>query len=302
MNARPSSTTSSAHTTLSTPSLPDFRILLLDALHDRWQTFRAELKRCQEKYSEEAVHDLRVAMRRLISTLDLVVSIHPRANLRKARRALKRQLDRFGPLRDVQVELLAVDKMLATFPELQGFYTFLTGRERRLVQRLGAEIKKVKTGKVKKAIRSAIKQVDVLLGAPERQQEKRAEALRAVEASFNRVVERKQAVDATDSATIHRMRVAFKKFRYMVESLAPMLGRGTSKRLKAMNAFQGEMGDVQDAEVLLTSLITFAHKRGPESEASLARALEELSRRRTALIEAFLASADMLYAFWKPMS
>jgi CHAD domain-containing protein len=302
MNARPSSTTSSAHTTLSAPSLPDLRILLLDGLHDRWRTFRAELKRCQEKYSEEAVHDLRVATRRLISTLDLVVSIHPKANLRKARRVLKRQLDRFGPLRDVQVELLAVDKMLATFPELQGFYTFLIRRERRLVQRLGAEIKKVKTGKVKKAIRSAIKEIDVLLATPESQQEKRAEALSVVEASFNRVVERKQAVDAADSATIHRMRVAFKKFRYMVESLAPMLGRGTSKRLKAMNAFQGDMGDIQDAEVLLSSLMTFAHKHGPESEASLARALEELRRRRTALIEAFLASADRLYSFWKPMS
>jgi CHAD domain-containing protein len=302
MNARPPSTTSAVHTTLSTPSLPDFRILLLDALHDRWRTFRAELKRCQEKYSEEAVHDLRVATRRLISTLDLVVSIHPKANLRRARRALKRQLDRFGPLRDAQVELLAVDKMLATFPELRGFYTFLRRRERRLVQRLGAEIKKVKTGKVKRAIRSAIKEIDVLLAAPESRQEKHAEALSAVEASFNRVVERKQAVDAADSATIHRMRVAFKKFRYMVESLAPILGRGTSKRLKAMNAFQGDMGDIQDAEVLLASLMAFAHKHGPESAAALSRALEELRRHRTALIEAFLGSAERLYAFWKPMA
>jgi hypothetical protein len=39
-----------------------------------------------------------------------------------------------------------------------------------------------------------------------------------------------------------------------------------------------------------------------ESEAALARALEELSRRRTALIETFLRSADTLFTFWKPVS
>jgi CHAD domain-containing protein len=70
---------------------------MLDSLHDRWQSFRAELKRCRKKASEGAVHDLRVATRRLISTLDLVARVHPEADLRKARRALKKQLDLFGP-------------------------------------------------------------------------------------------------------------------------------------------------------------------------------------------------------------
>jgi CHAD domain-containing protein len=125
---------------------------MLGSLHDRWQSFRAELKRCRKKYSEEAVHDLRVATRRLISTLDLVDRIHPEANLRKTRRALKRQLDLFGPLRDVQVQLLTIEKMLSSFPELQEFYDFLAKRERKLMQRLGMELKRVKTGKIRKEL------------------------------------------------------------------------------------------------------------------------------------------------------
>jgi CHAD domain-containing protein len=280
----------------------ELRDLFLEALNDRWHTFRGELKRCQKRYSEAAVHDLRVATRRLISTLDLLASVHPQGRLRKARRLLKRQLEMFGPLRDVQVQLLSIDKMLVTFPELQAYYDFLLRRERKLVQRLGADIKKIKTGKVEKAIRTAITQINALLDTPQRQQEKRTEAVLAVEAAFNRVVERKQAVNPSDSTTIHRMRVAFKKFRYMIESLAPMLDWVTSRHLKAMNALQGSMGDIQDAEVLLTSAVAFARKRGAEGEASLARALEELSHRRTALIEAFLESADTLYTFWKPLS
>ena len=282
--------------------LTDFRALMLGSLHDRWQSFRAELKRCRKKYSEEAVHDLRVATRRLISTLDLVDRIHPEANLRKARRALKRQLDLFGPLRDVQVQLLTIEKMLSSFPELQEFHNFLVKRERKLMQRLGIELKRVKTGKIRKRIALAARQLAMLPDTPAVQQEQRAEAMQAIEMAFNRVVERKHAVAPTDGAAIHRMRVAFKKFRYMVESLAPVRGRTSSKQLKAMNAFQGSMGDIQDAEVLLSNVQGYARARGSEGEAALGRALEELSRRRTALIETFLRSVDTVFTFWKPVS
>ena len=301
MKARRLPTASPARATPATKPARDFRALLYDSLHERWQSFRTELKRCQKKSSEAAVHDLRVATRRLISTLDLLASIYPEGNLRKARRRLKKQLDMFGPLRDVQVQLLSVDKMLPSFPELQGFYEHLVKRERQLVQRLGAEVNRVKTGKVKKAIDIAAKEVEGLFDTPAKTREKLTTAIHAVDTAFNKVVERKLAVNPTDSATIHRMRVAFKKFRYLVESLAPMLERITRKHLKAMDAFQGCMGDIQDAEVLVTHATAYARKRGLESEASLTRALEELSRRRTALIETFLASADTLFTFWTPV-
>jgi CHAD domain-containing protein len=275
---------------------------MLSALRDRWRTFRMVLKRCQKQYSEEAVHDLRVATRRLISTLDLVGSILPDADLRKTRRALKKQLDMFGPLRDVQVQLLTIDKMLPSFPELREFDNFLVKRERKLMQRLGIELQRVKAGKIRKGIAVATRQLEALLDTPTVQQERWIDAIQAVETTFTRVVERQQGIDPTDSATIHRLRVAFKKFRYMVEALAPMLDLVSRKQLKAMNAFQGSMGDIQDADILLTSVWTFAHKRGPESQAALAHALEELSRRRTGLIETFLGSADTPFTFWKAVS
>jgi CHAD domain-containing protein len=302
MTARKMPTSASSRVTPTAQPPRDFRALLLDSVHERWRTFCVELKRCQKKSSEAAVHDLRVATRRLISMLDLLASIHPEGNLRKARRRLKRQLDMFGPLRDVQVQLLSIEKMLPLFPELQGFSAYLVQRERKLVQRLDAEVKRVRTGKVKKAIDVAAQQVEGLVDTPAKSREKLTTAIHTVEAAFNKVVERKLAINPTDRATIHRMRVAFKKFRYMVESLAPMLDRVTSKQLKAMNAFQGSMGDIQDAEVLLTRATAFARKRGMESEASLARALEELAHRRAALTETFLTSADILFTFWQPVS
>jgi triphosphatase len=280
----------------------DFRALMLDSLHDRWRSFGGELKRCRKKYSEEGIHDLRVAIRRLISTLDLVDHIHPEADLRTARRALKRYLEMFGPLRDVHVQLLTIDQMRSSFPELQGFYDFLSKREDKLTRRLGMKLKRVKTGKIRKRIAAAAKQLEALPDTPAVQQKSRAAAILAIETAYNRVIERKQAITPTDGSSIHRMRVAFKKFRYMVESLPPLRGRTSSKQLKAMNTLQGSMGDIQDVEVLLANVQSFARRHGSEGEATLARALEELSHRRTALIETFLASVDTVFTFWKPVS
>jgi CHAD domain-containing protein len=275
---------------------------MLDSLHDRWQSFSAELRGCRKQYSEAAVHDLRVATRRLISTLELVDRIHPEAQLREARRVLKRHLEMFGPLRDVQVQLLAIEKMLSSFPELQRFYDFLAKREGKLTRRLGSELKRLKIGKIRKNIAAAAKKLEALPDTPAVHREIRAAAILAIETAYNRVIERKQAITPAHSSSIHRMRVAFKKFRYMVETLSPLRRRTSSKQLKAMNAFQGSMGDIQDADVLLANVQSFARTHGLEGEAALARALEELSRRRTVVIEIFLASVDTVFTFWKPVS
>jgi CHAD domain-containing protein len=302
MSAKPLPTTMSSRGSHAVAPPRDFRTLLLDSVHERWRTFRAELKRCQKKSSEATVHDLRVAMRRLMSILDLLASIHPEGDLRKARRRLKKQLNIFGPLRDVQVQMRSIENMLPSFPELHEFYATLVQHEGKLARRLNVEVKRVKTGKVKRAIGAATQQIERLLDTPAKQRERLTAAIRTVDTAFNTVVQRKLTITASDSATIHRMRVAFKKFRYMTESLTPMLDGVTRKRLKAMNAFQSSMGDIQDVEVLLTRVRAFARKRGMESRTTLARALEELARRRAILTESFLKSADTLFTFWQPPS
>jgi CHAD domain-containing protein len=280
----------------------DLGALLVHSLEERWRGYRTELKRCQKKSSEAAVHDLRVATRRLISTLDLLSELRPDDDLRQTRRKLKKTLDLFSPLRDVQVQLLAIEPMLPSFPELQAFYDHLVKRERKLVKRLAKQVRAVKTGSMARRMQATAEQVRAMLKTAALQREKRRMAMAAVGAAFNRVVERKVAIDPSDPATIHRMRVAFKKFRYMVEALAPILPNASPRRLKAMNAFQGRMGDIQDSEVLRASVRTFARKKSEAPDTVLSEACQELSRRRTALIEAFLPAADTVFTFWKSAS
>jgi CHAD domain-containing protein len=138
-----------------------------------------------------------------------------------------------------------------------------------------------------------------VLATPARRRAKRTAVLEAVEMAFQRVVERRRTIDPNDMATIHRMRVAFKKFRYMVEALAPILKEPTAKQLKAMNAFQDSMGAIQDVEVLLGSLQAFAQKSAETSKETLAAVNRELFRQRDGLVEGFLPTADTLFTFWK---
>src|SRR5258708_2576008 len=76
-----------------------------------WKRYRKDLERCQDKFSEKAVHDSRVATRRLLSLVELLRPFLAQGRLNKVRRALKRHLDTFSDLRDTQVQLLSLAKL-----------------------------------------------------------------------------------------------------------------------------------------------------------------------------------------------
>jgi CHAD domain-containing protein len=107
----------------------------------------------------------------------------------------------------------------------------------------------------------------------------------------------KEGIDARDTRTIHCTRVAFKKFRYMMETLGEFVPSLNPKRLREMHDYQTLMGDVQDAQVLLQAFDKYRGKK--EVEAGRARTLlQALLRRRQQLIHKFLSSADRLENFW----
>ena len=91
---------------------------LAAALDSRWRSYRERLRQCQEKFSEEAVHELRVATRRLLAQFILLSCVAPSTALEKARRILKRRLAALGDLRDAQVQRLFIEEKAASFPEL----------------------------------------------------------------------------------------------------------------------------------------------------------------------------------------
>ena len=91
-------------------------------LKKHWKRYRRALKRCQQSFSEKAIHASRVETRRLLATIELLAGFLPAARVRKLRRALKRHLDTFDDLRDTQVQLQILARMRSRHSRLGGWF------------------------------------------------------------------------------------------------------------------------------------------------------------------------------------
>ena len=267
--------------------------LLLEALRERWKKYRRELTRCRKEFSNEAVHDVRVALRRLLSLIQLLNSVSPRPRLRKVRRALKEQLDEFADLRDTQVMLAEISRTIDGLPQLEKIQGHLEMVERGLLKELRKKLRKLN---LKDVTRRIWKTRDAL--RDESKDNLVAPILRSVDDAFLAVKQRHGMIDPTRSATIHSVRVAFKKFRYMVEIIHPLLERFPDGNLKLMNGYQTLMGEIQDAEVFLQTLEGF-------TSSVLVSDLDPVRRhygsRHTDAISAYLKEKDILNNFWRSL-
>lgn len=269
-----------------------------DSLNTQWRRYRKRLKRCQERFSQDAVHDVRVETRRLLSTIELLGAFIPERDIKKVRRTLKRHLDTFDQLRDTQVQLGYVGRMAGTFPDAHAFYDWLRDREARFTRTTRKAVKHIKTKRLGRGLAAFEKEI--------RRQRKRitrerafAIVQRAINQAFARVAQLCRRVRADDTKTIHRTRIAFKRFRYMVEALSPLLPAVTEDHRRAMRGYQCMMGDIQDMEVLLAALDKFVQKE--EVNVFSARRLKkELMRWRRMLIQIYLNAAGRLRRFWPP--
>lgn len=281
-------------------SIPAADVLkhLGDSLHTQWRRYRKRLKRCQKHFSEDAVHASRVETRRLLSTLELLGAFIPEHNLRRARCALKQYLDIFDQLRDTQVQLVYVGRMAGTFPDAHAFYDWLRDRQVRFIRKTRKAVRHIQTKRLGRRLERFEKEIRC-----RRKQVTREQALavvqRGMSEAFARVARLCRHVRAGDTKTIHRTRIAFKRFRYMVEALTPLLPAVTPDHRRAMRGYQCMMGDIQDMEVLLAALDKFVQKEGVDA-GSARRLKKELVRWRHLLIQIYLNAAGRLRRFWPP--
>lgn len=271
----------------------DAQTLLLEALDARWEQYREKIKICRGEYSEESVHDLRVAARRLLALTDLIRAVAPHPRLQKIRRALKRQLDEFDELRDTQVMLVEIAQKLEELPALLPFQEALQKRERRLLREAEYLIEALKLGGLAMRlgkVRASLTEQPASLKLDER-------VLQAVDDAYLTVMQRYGWIDPAQPASIHRTRIAFKKFRYMVEVIQPLLPELPEDHFKHMRAYQAAMGNIQDAEVFLHNLAEFAEK---ETDYDPQPVLRYYNMRHAEMVAAFCAGRQELLFFWRP--
>jgi CHAD domain-containing protein len=230
----------------------DTQTLLRDTLNSRWDKYKSELKICRREFSEEAVHDFRVAARRLLSLLELLREILQDPGIKKARRVMKDQLDQLDELRNTQVLLADLSESIVDTPMLRSFQEYLQKKERKLLRTTRKEIKSMQTASVAKRIKQLEQAIgDLDLASLD------TSLFSVVDEAFAIVMQRYALVDPSLPSTIHRVRLAFKKFRYMIEVIHPILQNFPADHLKNLHNYQSAMGDIQDMEVALQELLVF---------------------------------------------
>ncbi len=273
---------------------------LAAALDGRWKEYRVQFKTCRGEFSEEAVHDLRVAARRLSAVLDILRAIEPHPRLQKMRRFLKDQLDNLDDLRDVQVMLVETSETQERLPQLEPFQDYLLKQEKRLLR---SARKQVQVSKPSEWSGRIVK----MRAALEKESNKPGFSLRLLETMDNaylKVSRLGSKLDRTKPATIHRLRIAFKKFRYMTEVIQPILANYPESYFKRMHDLQSAMGDIHDVEIFLYTIADFA-------EGSLRQARKDTPSfdpkpiqryykiRQTELVAAFFKKKSELKTFWR---
>lgn len=257
----------------------------------RADRFRACLARATRHPGEKEIHDLRVSIRRLLSFLS-VARTFPGKKSRSAGTVnrLKGILSPLGRLRDAQVKILWLRKIAPDGDEPAYLYALSVlgdaiaweGKARKLLR-----------GVDRKRLSSSVEEV---LPPPLPRSAMRAKALRMLREHERKIESLAAGARIEENVEgLHRMRLAFKKYRYSVEVLAPLFPGVTAKTLERLHAFQTSLGNLHDLDVLREEAEHFRRRiLEIETESVLESRIREIRHREYARLAPLIASPEAL--------
>jgi len=227
--------------------------------------------------SDEAIHDLRVAIRRVLAWIAVRDALlGPDRRLREARLSLKALMSPLGKLRDAHVKRYRIRNVDPEGDEPSYLYSVQVASdilrwEARVRKRLGAQSTRRFRVPVPKGADGPGGRIEAAILAPD--------LLGRLEREVSK--HRKAALDPADPEALHRMRLAFKKYRYAAEVLLPLFPKATEETAKRLHAFQTLLGTIHDCDVILAEAASFRRKiLGREEECALEIAFRAFREKR----------------------
>jgi CHAD domain-containing protein len=233
---------------------------------------------------EEAVHDLRVAIRRMRTLLKMSRGLFGRWHTNVVREAFATVMRATGELRDEEV----LEETLEGTAEGPEFQTWLHDRKSREARLRHAVITRIERGDLDRA-RLFLKALLVFPVEPERNVDLGRFARRTVERA-RRNVENMRDVEVTDVVGMHDLRIAYKELRYSIELLADALPIDARAQLEPATVFQKRLGELHDVDVAKQVI----EEAKGLSAAARQQALASLAAMRTKRVNKYLREVDPL--------
>jgi CHAD domain-containing protein len=209
-----------------------------------------------DAYSDDALHDVRVAARRVRALLELVGSRGPTGKRRKADKAVRRILKATRTLRDADVQADRIARRFARVDHgseraaLEHLMTILEARRLRRREKALAKLQELPIIDVSLSVRDAI-----VRGV--RRLEKHGGSAwpafvhASVHASLGRALVPMPDVDDDVAVEcLHAMRVATKRLRYTLDLVRPLLDQSATEVFETLKVLQRLLGDHHDLALL----------------------------------------------------
>jgi CHAD domain-containing protein len=256
---------------LAQPQAGAFVVRALSALDVE---LAAAAPRVFEASDAEAIHDLRVALRRLRTLLRLARGVLGRFHADAVRAALGDIQRATGALRDAEV----VDELFADLAiETEPFTLWRARRRATERARRRDVLAKLAAGDLDRA-RALLGALLTLPVNPSRDVDAAKLARRAVRSAEHGVVSH-GTVDVSDVTALHELRIAYKRLRYAAEMLKDALPPELFALRERAVLMQKRLGEIHDVDVAL-DLVRRARSLAPTLQARVLAALRQERLRR----------------------
>jgi triphosphatase len=212
----------------------------------------------------EALHQMRVASRRLVTGLGDFASALP-ASFATLRAELDAIVEPLGRLRDldVQRDMLVQQREAATEGTATAFAPVIDAMDEERAAARADLLRHLDTPRYRafvSAMAAALRVPELMTGVPEHAHELAERVVRSRYRTFQRRgVRLKPGSEAT---AYHAVRRRARRLRYALDTTAPLFGRRGTRMLNAVRDVQDVLGAHQDADVAAVWLRGLSRKRG----------------------------------------
>lgn len=255
----------------------------------------AQIARSVRSTGTDEIHDLRVAIRRFTTILNVLKPCFPRGESQRIRRGLKRIMSQAGHVRDHDVALQMIEKM--ALPESGPLVKqFREGRDE-AAGILTASLRRWGARNLPARWRDAQKSDSRPKDADRRFRATPVEAAAArilpdlVTEHFRQG--KNAARHKASVRDIHRFRIALKNFRYTIDFFTPLYGNSLAGLLAQLKDVQTLLGDIHDSANVRHMVSRLRASPGKEGGKKSSReVLSELKKRQRKKTEQFRNSAE----------
>jgi CHAD domain-containing protein len=252
---------------------------------------KVELGRVQLDFDPDAIHDLRVALRRCRSIADIHIALEPLDAWREMKKEGQRLFKRLGELRDTQVMKQWIGNLIGDQdPAGIKLAAHLGEREVELREQARTALSRFN---LKKWAKWRARLSEVSAPVPLEDPVFQHFALERWQAAHEL---HRQALRNRSRIAFHRLRIGLKRFRYTVENFLPERNIAWGKDLKVC---QDVLGELHDLFVLWRTAMQIGALSDRDVRSNWRVRIEEESRARIQTYREKAVGKDSIWPVWR---